>query len=94
LQTANPASRNWATTGKVGAVKNQGGCGSCWAFNTSTILETMIAIQNNTAPVRLSEQELVDCAKKKVRGVVGSYNCYGCNGGWMYEAWMYVKFNG
>lgn len=94
LQSSYPSSVNWATTGKVGAVKNQGPCGSCWAFNTSTILEAMISIQNSTAPVRLSEQELVDCARKRVRGVKGSYNCSGCNGGWMAEAWRYVKYNG
>ena len=50
-----------AASGKMHAVKNQGQCGSCWAFAANTALEGAIAIKNNTSPVRLSEQQLVDC---------------------------------
>jgi len=42
-------------------VKNQGGCGSCWAFGANTVLEGTIAKKTNSAPVRISEQQLVDC---------------------------------
>lgn len=57
----------------------------------------MIAIRDNTDPVHLSEQELVDCTIQKVSrkaGVVGTYSNYGCNGGWMDVHWMYTKYNG
>jgi len=43
------------TLGHMGPVKNQGGCGSCWAFTTSTTLEGTIAAKTNTAPVHVSE---------------------------------------
>ena len=56
------AAIDWANSGHVHPVKNQGGCGSCWAFNSVTALESMVAIKNSATagtlvpPVRLSEQ--------------------------------------
>jgi len=55
----------------------------------------MIAIRDGTAPVHLSEQEIVDCSNSKASKVVkGTYNNYGCNGGWPDEVWRYVRYNG
>ena len=68
---------NWVTKGKVHAVKSQGGCGSCWAFAATTVQEAMQAIKNDAAPVRLSEQEGVDC----------DASSFGCQGGWMSNYW-------
>jgi len=42
-------------------VKNQGGCGSCWTFSANTALEGTLAKKQNTSPVRISEQQIVDC---------------------------------
>jgi C1A family cysteine protease len=42
--------------GFMGPVKQQGNCGSCWAFAANSALEGTIAKKNNTSPVRLSEQ--------------------------------------
>jgi len=58
----------------MGAVKNQGQCGSCWAFGAVGTVEAQWAIAGNT-PVVLSEQMLVDCG-------MGD-----CNGGWADRAY-------
>ena len=72
---------DWNKKKKVQAVKNQGHCGSCWAFSATGALESIYAIKKNELP-SLSEQELVDCSK--------SYGNGGCNGGLMNLAFDYV----
>ena len=69
---------SWVDQGKVHPVKNQGGCGSCWAFAAATVQESMQAIKTEKPVVRLSEQEGVDC----------DANSYGCQGGWMSNYWQ------
>jgi cathepsin L len=58
-----PTELDWRTkTGVMTAVKNQGGCGSCWAFSATETLESHYAIATGeTAPV-LSPQQVVSCA--------------------------------
>ena len=70
-------SKNWITEGKVHPVKNQGECGSCWAFAAGTVQESMQSIKDGKAVTRISEQEGVDCDKESE----------GCNGGWMNAFW-------
>ena len=80
-----PASAiNWVTLGKVHPVKNQGSCGSCWAFAAVLAQESMQAIKDGTSPIRLSEQQCVEC----------SVNYNGCHGGWMRYCWQWSKDRG
>lgn len=79
-----PKSIDWREKGAVTSVKDQGSCGSCWAFSAVGSVEGINAIRTGDA-ISLSVQELVDCDKK--------YN-QGCNGGLMDYAFDFVIQNG
>jgi len=66
-----PASYNWCNEGGCTPIKNQGSCGSCWAFGTVAPLECNILIRDGIT-VDLSEQWLVSCNQEG----------YDCGGGW------------
>jgi cathepsin L len=55
-----PNSVDWRKQSAITPVKNQGGCGSCWAFASTETLESHWFIQTGTLPV-LAPQQLVDC---------------------------------
>jgi inhibitor of cysteine peptidase len=55
-----PSSFNWCANGGCSPVRNQGDCGSCWAFATVAVLESLIMV-HDWAAKDLSEQYLVSC---------------------------------
>jgi len=84
-ETAAPASVDWTTKGAVTPVKDQGACGSCWAFSTTGSVEGRNQIKNGKL-VSLSEQELMSCASK--------YGNNGCNGGLMDDGFKFIEAEG
>jgi len=79
-----PDSVDWIAAGAVTPVKDQGQCGSCWAFSTIGAVEGWNFLTNKKL-LSFSEQQLVDCSKD---------TCYGCQGGWPFKATEYIQKNG
>lgn len=84
-----PASVDWRDHGVVTPTKNQGGCGSCWAFSATEVLESHVAVQTGKLLV-LSPQELVSCAPNPDEcGGTG-----GCSGATQWVGFNYTEHAG
>jgi C1A family cysteine protease len=80
---APPKTFDWRERGAVTPVKDQGQCGSCWAFSAVENVESVwiIAGKSDNKTLRLSEQQVVDCDTTDG----------GCNGGDTPSAYDYIK---
>lgn len=76
-----PESHDWREHGAVGPVKDQGQCGSCWAFSAVGNLEGAYFLKHKKLE-QFAEQQLVDCDHNGDEG---------CNGGLMEQAFEYLK---
>jgi C1A family cysteine protease len=72
---------DWAAAGKVSVIKDQGQCGSSWAFGATGAIESAYMIKGTN--ILVSEQEIMDCST--------DYGNQGCNGGYMSAALKFVK---
>lgn len=82
-----PTALDWRNNGGnwITPVRDQGSCGSCWAFATTALLEAMVKIKKRVAgDTDLSEQMLVSCS--------GAGDC--ARGGYEYKAAQYIKTTG
>jgi C1A family cysteine protease len=85
LQAAGAAgeSKDWRTTGIITPVKDQGGCGACWAFAAGEAVESFAKKAGQNIPL-LSIQQITSC----------DTTSYGCGGGWETNAFKYIRDNG
>ena len=82
--TPNSTGIDWRTVkGVVTPVKDQGQCGSCWAFSATESVESHYVLAGNDQVI-MAPQELVDCSK-------GLFSNHGCSGGWYYYAWKWLE---
>jgi cathepsin F len=86
-----PTSFDWRQKGVVTPVKNQGQCGSCWAFSTIGDIESQWAIKGNKL-TQFSEQLLVDCSHGcSNEPPYGDVCNQGCGGGWQWNAYFDIE---
>jgi len=77
------ARKQWPTC--IHGIRDQGQCGSCWAFGATESLEDRLCIMTSGAVnVVLGEQSMVSCDKTD----------YGCNGGYLQNAWKFLENTG
>jgi C1A family cysteine protease len=82
-----PSKVDWKAKGATTDVKNQGPCGSCWAFSAIAAIEgaNYIARKRNE---HLSEQQMVDCVHNKTNP---DWYSDGCKGGIMHHVFEYAQ---
>lgn len=77
---------SWLDSGNVAPVQNQGQCGSCYIFAAIAALECAVSIRYMKPPVKLSEQQMLECLRNGASG--------GCKGGPFSSVWEKTKPNG
>jgi C1A family cysteine protease len=92
-----PKSYNWLEieNGKyLTPIKNQGSCGSCWAFSAVSVIESRFAIEHNVTATPLSVEQVLSCSApldhihSKFPDMAASSN--GCEGGMPFLAFEYM----
>jgi C1A family cysteine protease len=82
-----PVSINWRETEAITPIKNQGQCGSCWAFSATEAVESQLALAGGDGySIELSPQQVTSCTPS-----TGTYGSFGCQGGFSEGAYEYLK---
>merc|ERR1712179_428866 len=84
-----PASVDWREKGAISKVKNQGQCGSCWAFATTEMIESYAQISSQEM-VELSTQQVTSCTPNPVN--CGGFG--GCEGSIAQLGFNYIQLFG
>ena len=79
MSSSMPTSIDWRTRGALTPIRNQGKCGSCWAFSSVSNIQSSYFLKYGVL-LNLSEQQLLDCNSLSS----------GCNGGIMQQAYDYL----
>ncbi|PSC67255.1 cathepsin L 1 precursor [Micractinium conductrix] len=83
---------DWRAQGKVPAVRDQGGCGSCWAFAGLGALEIKALIDGTSAVPDASEQHMVDCCNAAASSASGvPFASTGCDGGFCDDVFTFAS---
>lgn len=77
-----PSSVDWTTKGAVTPIKDQGMCGSCWAYSATEGIESATFMATGKLPPPLAPQQIISCDHSQAAG---------CNGGDLPTALNYVK---
>lgn len=86
-EVRSPAAINWRFTEAITPIKNQGQCGSCWAFSATSAIESALALKGGEEySIELAPQQITSCTPSN-----GTYGCDGCNGGFTEGAYEYVQ---
>ena len=80
-----PANKDWYKDGYVTTPYDQGACGGCWAFSSTSAVEALATIAGVVDEVtEFSIQQLLDCDTDN----------FACTGGWMYQGFAYISGSG
>ena len=76
----------WSQCESIHEIRDQAGCGSCWAFGAAEAMSDRICIASNgRLQTRISPENILSCCK-----MCGS----GCRGGFPYMAWDMFTYDG
>jgi len=81
LPPAFDAREEWPRCGSVGRIRNQGNCGSCWAFGASEAFADRVCIAGGARDLTLATEYMVDCDRRNE----------GCQGGYLDDAWRFLQ---